>query len=154
MFEKLTDRARRVVILSQEETRTLNHERIGSEHLFLGLLREGGGIAAQVLMSQGITLENARRQVAEFTGAGQAAPSGHIPFSQRANKLIQGSNDESLRRGLDYIGTEHLLLALIHQGDSGALQVLGKLGADPAWIARLTDELAAQYPAVRPQGNA
>ncbi|WP_344481108.1 Clp protease N-terminal domain-containing protein [Nonomuraea monospora] len=122
MFEKFTDRARRVVVLSQEEARTLGHPQIGAEHLLLGLIREGEAVAAQVLAGFGVGLDGARRQVLELVGTGEQAPSGHLPFSQGAQQAMQRANRESLERGLDYIGTEHLLLALVRDNAGTAVQ--------------------------------
>ena len=130
MFERFTDRARRVVVLAQEEARMLNHNYIGTEHILLGLLREGEGVAAKALESLGISLDAVRQQVEEIIGQGQQAPSGHIPFTPRAKKVLELSLRESLQLGHNYIGTEHILLGLIREGDGVAAQVLVKLGAD------------------------
>jgi Clp amino terminal domain, pathogenicity island component len=130
MFEKFTDRARRVVVLAQEEARMLNHNYIGTEHLLLGVIHEGEGVAARTLESLGISLEAVRREVVEIIGRGQQAPSGHIPFTPQAKKALELSLREALQLGHDYIGTEHILLGLIRQGDGVAAQVLVKLGAD------------------------
>ncbi|MGO9778818.1 MAG: Clp protease N-terminal domain-containing protein, partial [Streptosporangiaceae bacterium] len=136
MFERFTDRARRAVVLAQEEARLLNHNSIGTEHILLGLIREGGGVAARALESLGISLEAVRRQVEEIVGPGQQAPSGHIPFTPRAKKVLELSLREALQLGHNYIGTEHILLGLIREGDGVAAQVLVKLGADPTRIRR------------------
>jgi len=141
MFERFTDRARRVVVLAQEESRMLNHNYIGTEHILLGLIHEGEGIAAQALESLGISLEAVRRQVVDRVGEGKEAPTGHIPFTSRAKKVLELSLREALQLGHNYIGTEHLLLGLIREGDGVALglasehegvaaQVLQQLGAD------------------------
>ena len=130
MFERFTDRARRVVVLAQEEARILNHNYIGTEHLLLGLIREGHGVAAKALESLGISLDVVRQQVEEITGQGQQAPSGHIPFTKRAKKALELSLRESVHLGHNYIGTEHILLGLLREGDGVAAQVLVKLGAD------------------------
>ena len=130
MFERFTDRARRVVVLAQEEARMLNHNYIGTEHILLGLIHEGEGVAAKALESLGISLEAVRQQVEEIIGQGQQAPSGHIPFTPRAKKVLELSLREALRLGHNYIGTEHILLGLIREGDGVAAQVLVKLGAD------------------------
>jgi ATP-dependent Clp protease ATP-binding subunit ClpA len=130
MFERFTDRARRVVVLAQEEARMLNHDYIGTEHLLLGLIHEGRGVAAKALESLGISLEVVRQQVEEIIGLGQQAPSGHIPFTPRAKKVLELSLREALQLGQDYIGTEHILLGMIREGDGVAAQVLVKLGAD------------------------
>jgi ATP-dependent Clp protease ATP-binding subunit ClpA len=130
MFKRFTDRARRVVVLAQEEARRLNHNYLGTEHLLLGLLRESGGVAARALESLGISLDAVRQQVEEIIGLGQQAPSGHIPFTKRAKKVLELSLRESVQLGHDYVGTEHLLLGLLREGDGVAAQVLVKLGAD------------------------
>jgi ATP-dependent Clp protease ATP-binding subunit ClpC len=130
MFERFTDRARRVVVLAQEEARMLNHNYIGTEHILLGLIHEGEGVAAKALESLGISLEAVRQQVEEIIGQGQSAPTGHIPFTPRAKKVLELSLREDLQLGHNYIGTEHILLGLIREGEGVAAQVLQKLGAD------------------------
>ncbi len=130
MFEKFTDRARRVVVLAQEEARMLNHNYIGTEHFLLGLIHEGDGVAARALESLGIRPEVVRQHVEEMIGQGQQAPSGHIPFTPRAKKALELSLRESQQLGHHYIGTEHILLGLIREGEGVAAQVLVKLGAD------------------------
>ena len=130
MFERFTDRARRVVVLAQEEARMLNHNYIGTEHILLGLIHEGEGVAAKALESLNISLEAVRQQVEEIIGQGQAAPTGHIPFTPRAKKVLELSLREALQLGHNYIGTEHILLGLIREGEGVAAQVLVKLGAD------------------------
>ena len=130
MFERFTDRARRVVVLAQEEARLLKHNYIGTEHILLGLIHEGEGVAAKALESLGISLEAVRTQVEEIIGQGQQSPSGHIPFTPRAKKVLELSLREALQLGHNYIGTEHILLGLIREGEGVAAQVLVKLGAD------------------------
>jgi ATP-dependent Clp protease ATP-binding subunit ClpC len=130
MFEKFTDRARRVIVLAQEEARLLNHDYIGTEHLLLGLIHEGEGVAARALESLGISLEDVRRHVEEIVPRGQHELSGHIPFTPRAKKVLELSLRESQQLGHDYIGTEHILLGLIREGEGVAAQVLVSLGAD------------------------
>jgi ATP-dependent Clp protease ATP-binding subunit ClpA len=131
MFERFTDRARRVVVLAQDEARLLNHNYVGTEHILLGLIQEGKGVAAKALESLGISLQAVRAQVEEIIGRGQQAPfPGHIPFTPRAKKVMELSLRESLQLGHSYIGTEHILLGLIREGDGVAAQVLVKLGAD------------------------
>ena len=130
MFERFTDRARRVVVLAQEEARMLNHNYIGTEHILLGLIHEGEGVAAKALESLDISLEAVRGQVEDIIGQGQQAPSGHIPFTPRAKKVLELSLREALQLGHNYIGTEHILLGLIREGEGVAAQVLVKLGAD------------------------
>ena len=130
MFERFTDRARRVVVLAQEEARGLNHNYIGTEHILLGLIHEGEGVAAKALEDLGIGLDSVREQVVDIIGQGQQAPSGHIPFTPRAKKVLELSLREALQLGHNYIGTEHILLGLIREGEGVAAQVLQKLGAD------------------------
>jgi hypothetical protein len=142
MFERFTNQSRRVVVLAQEEARMLDHNYIGTEHLLLGLLHEGRGSAARALAAMDVTLQAARDQVVEIIGRGQAQPSGHIPFTPRAKKSLELSLREALQLGDGYIGTGHLLLGLIHQGDGVAVQILGNLGADLKDLrARVTEEL-------------
>ena len=131
MFERFTDRARRVVVLAQEEARLLHHGYIGTEHLLLGLIREEEGVAARALKSLGIGLETVRDRVAEIIGRGEAEqPSGHIPFTPRAKRILELSLREALQLGHDYIGTEHILLGLIREGEGVAAVVLVQLGAN------------------------
>jgi ATP-dependent Clp protease ATP-binding subunit ClpC len=130
MFEGFTDRARRVVVLAQEEARVLNHNYIGTEHLLMGLLGEPEGVAAKALESLGISLATVRQQVEVIIGQGQQAPSGHFPFTPRAMKVVELADREARALGHNYIGTEHILLGLIREGDGVAAQVLVKLGAD------------------------
>ena len=130
MFERFTDRARRVVVLAQEEARMLNHNYIGTEHLLLGLVHEGHGVSAQALESLGISLEAVRQQVEQIIGRGQQAPSGHIPFTPRAKKAMELAMRESDALGHVHIDTEHLLLGLIREGHGVAAQVLTRLGGD------------------------
>ncbi len=130
MFERFTDRARRVVVLAQEESRLLNHNFIGTEHLLLGLVEEGEGVAAQALRALGIRLDAVRDQVEEMIGRGESTPSGHIPFTPRAKKVLELALREALQLGHNYIGTEHILLGLVREGEGVAAQVLVKMGAD------------------------
>jgi len=130
MFQRFTDRARRVVVLAQEEASRLDHGYIGTEHILLGLIHEGEGVAAEALKALGISLGPVRQQVEEIIGRGQEAPQGHIPFTPRAKKVLELSLRESRQLGHDYIGTEHILLGLIREGDGVAAQVLVRLGAD------------------------
>ncbi len=130
MFERFTDRARRVVVLAQEEARMLSHNYIGTEHILLGLIHEGEGVAAKALEQLDISLEAVRGKVEDIIGQGQQAPSGHIPFTPRAKKVLELSLREALQLGHNYIGTEHILLGLIREGEGVAAQVLVSLGAD------------------------
>ncbi|MSO28621.1 MAG: ATP-dependent Clp protease ATP-binding subunit [Candidatus Planktophila sp.] len=145
MFERFTDRARRVVVLAQEEARMLNHNYIGTEHILLGLIHEGEGVAAKGLEALGISLEGVRAQVEEIIGQGQQAPSGHIPFTPRAKKVLELSLREALQLGHNYIGTEHILLGLIREGEGVAAQVLVKLGADLNRVRQQVIQLLSGY---------
>ena len=145
MFERFTDRARRVVVLAQEEARMLNHNYIGTEHILLGLIHEGEGVAAKALESLGISLEAVRQQVEEIIGQGKQAPSGHIPFTPRAKKVLELSLREALQLGHNYIGTEHILLGLIREGEGVAAQVLTKLGADLPRVRQQVIQLLSGY---------
>jgi ATP-dependent Clp protease ATP-binding subunit ClpC len=138
MFERFTDRARRVVVLAQEEARMLNHNYIGTEHVLLGLIHEEDGVGAKALESLGISFEAVRQRVNEIVGQGGSAPTGHIPFTPRAKRTLELSLREALELGHNYIGTEHILLGLIRVGDGVAAQVLDELGAD---LSRLRQEV-------------
>ncbi|AXR74345.1 ATP-dependent Clp protease ATP-binding subunit [Auritidibacter ignavus] len=145
MFERFTDRARRVVVLAQEEARMLNHSYIGTEHILLGLIHEGDGVAAKALESMSISLGAVREQVQEIIGQGQQAPPGHIPFTPRAKKVLELSLREALQLGHNYIGTEHILLGLIREGEGVAAQVLVKLGADLNRVRQTVIQLLSGY---------
>jgi len=145
LFERFTDRARRVVVLAQEEARLLNHNYIGTEHILLGLIHEGEGVAAKALESLGISLEAVRSQVEEIIGQGGSSPSGHIPFTPRAKKVLELSLREALQLGHNYIGTEHILLGLIREGEGVAAQVLVKLGADLSRVRQQVIQLLSGY---------
>ena len=145
MFEKFTDKARRVVVLAQEEAKLLNHNYIGTEHILLGLIHEGEGVAAKSLEALGINLESVREQVQEIIGQGQQAPTGHIPFTSRAKKVLELSLREALQLGHSYIGTEHLLLGLIREGEGVAAQVLTKLGADTNKVRQQVIQLLSGF---------
>lgn len=150
MFERFTDRARRVVVLAQEEARMLNHNYIGTEHILLGLIHEGEGVAAKALESLGISLDSVREQVQESIGQGPQAPSGHIPFTPRAKKVLELSLREALQLGHNYIGTEHILLGLIREGEGVAAQVLVKLGADLNKVRQQVLQLLSGYQGKEP----
>ena len=150
MFERFTDRARRVVVLAQEEARMLNHNYIGTEHILLGLIHEGEGVAAKALESLNISLDGVREQVQEIIGQGQQAPSGHIPFTPRAKKVLELSLREALQLGHNYIGTEHILLGLIREGEGVAAQVLVKLGADLGRVRQQVIQLLSGYQGKEP----
>jgi ATP-dependent Clp protease ATP-binding subunit ClpC len=154
VFERFTDRARRVVVLAQEEARMLNHNYIGTEHILLGLIHEGEGVAAKALESLGISLDAVRQQVEEIIGQGQQAPSGHIPFTPRAKKVLELSLREALQLGHNYIGTEHILLGLIREGEGVAAQVLVKLGADLNKVRQQVIQLLNGYQSKEPSGTA
>jgi ATP-dependent Clp protease ATP-binding subunit ClpA len=141
MFERFTDRARRVVVLAQEEARMLNHAHIGTEHLLLGLVHEGQGVAGRALEALGISLEAVRREVEEVVGQGEQPPSGHIPFTPRAKKVLELSLRESTQLGHEYIGTEHILLGLLREGEGVAAQVLVKMGTDLNQVRQKVIEL-------------
>jgi ATP-dependent Clp protease ATP-binding subunit ClpC len=149
MFERFTDRARRVVVQAQEEARILGHHYVGTEHVLLGLIDEGSGVAAKVLESLGISQETVRQRVEEASGRGEQAPSGHIPFTPQSKKLLELALSESRALGHDYIGTEHILLGLIREGSGVAAQVLTGLGADlngaREQVIRLLDEYQRQH---------
>src|SRR6187455_2142228 len=150
MFERFTDRARRVVVLAQEEARMLSHNYIGTEHILLGLIHEGEGVAAKALESLDISVEAVRQQVEEIIGQGQQAPSGHIPFTPRAKKVLELSLREGLQLGHTYIGTEHILLGLIREGEGVAAQVLVKLGADLNKVRQQVIQLLSGYQGKEP----
>ena len=145
MFERFTDRARRVVVLAQEEAKMLNHNYIGTEHILLGLIHEGEGVASKALEQLGVSLDAVREQVQEIIGQGQQAPTGHIPFTPRAKKVLELSLREALQLGHNYIGTEHILLGLIREGEGVAAQVLVKLGADLARVRQTVIQLISGY---------
>lgn len=145
MFERFTDRARRVVVLAQDEGRALNHNYIGTEHILLGLIQEGEGVAAKALESMGISLDAVRTEVKEIIGTGGHPPSGYIPFTPRAKKVLELALREALQLGHKYIGTEHLLLGLIREGEGVAAQVLVKLGADLSRVRQQVIQLLSGY---------
>jgi ATP-dependent Clp protease ATP-binding subunit ClpA len=145
MFERFTDRARRVVVLGQEEARLLNHNYIGTEHILLGLIREGDGVGAKALESLGISLQAVRAQVEEIIGHGGSSPSGHIPFTPRAKKVLELSLREALQLGHDYIGSEHILLGLIREGEGVAATVLVTLGADLSRVRQQVIQMQAGH---------
>ena len=134
MFERFTDRARRVVVLAQEEARTMNHGYIGTEHILLGLIAEGEGLAALVLESSGVEQDRVRAFVERETEHDGKPPSGHIPFTPSAKKVLELSLREALQLRHNYIGTEHILLGLIREGEGLASQALVDVGADPAGL--------------------
>jgi len=144
MFERFTDRARRVVVLAQEESRLLNHNYIGTEHLLLGLIHEGEGVAARALEQLGISLERVRTEVEEIIGQGASSPTGHIPFTPRAKKVLELSLREALELGHNYIGTEHILLGLLREGEGVAAQVLMvRMGADLDRVRAVVEGMAS-----------
>ena len=144
MFERFTDRARRVVVLAQEEARMLNHNYIGTEHILLGLIHEGEGVAAKALESLGISLDAVRQQVEEIIGQGQQAPSGHIPFTPQAKKVLELSLSESKALGHHYIGTEHILLGLIREGKGVGAKALESLGISLDTVRQQVQEIIGQ----------
>jgi len=158
MFERFTERARRVVVLAQDEARRLNHNHIGTEHILLGLIHEGEGVAAASLESLGISLEAVRQQIEGIIGQGRAAPTGHIPYTPRAKKVLELSLREALQLGHNHIGTEHILLGLIREGRGAAAQVLVRLGADLARVREqvirmLEDAPGEEQPGTRRAGK-
>ena len=130
MFERFTDRARRVIVLAQEEARALQHNYIGTEHILLGLIREGEGVAAKALSLKGVDLDGTRKQIEEMIGKGAVSPEGHIPFTPHAKQVLELSLREALQLGHSYIGTEHILLGLIREGEGIGTQVLIKMEVD------------------------
>jgi ATP-dependent Clp protease ATP-binding subunit ClpC len=146
MFERFTDRARRVVVLAQEESQRLSHNYIGSEHLLLGLLAEQEGVAARALESLNVTLTAAREQVEEIIGPGQQTPHGHIPFTPRAKKILELALREALTMGSEVINTEHLLLGLIDEGDGVGAQILQRLGATVQAVREAVARLITAQP--------
>lgn len=157
MFERFTEKARRVIVFAQEEARMLNQNYIGTEHLLLGLIREEEGVAAKALRSMSIKLEDVRAQVEEIIGKGSAPTAGHIPFTPRAKKVLELSLREALQLGHNYIGTEHILLGLIREGEGVAARVLTNLGADLGRVRNQVIQLLSGYyvtkPASREQGR-
>jgi hypothetical protein len=156
MFERFTDRARRVVVLAQEEARLLDHNYIGTEHILLGLIHEGEGVAAEALERMGVSLEAVRAEVERIIGRGIEIPSGHIPFTPRAKKVLELSLREALQLGHDYIGSEHILLGLLREGDGVAAEVLTGLGADLGRVRQQVTEILAvrgERPSLRVFGS-
>jgi ATP-dependent Clp protease ATP-binding subunit ClpC len=151
VFERFTDRARRVVVLAQEEARMLNHNYIGTEHILLGLIHEDQGVAAKALQSLNISLDVVREQVEEMIGRSTTAPTGTIPFTPRAKKVLELSLREALELGHNYIGTEHLLLGLMREGEGVGAQVLMKLGADLTRIREQVIRLLGFHPQPDPR---
>src|SRR5579871_4689190 len=154
MFERFTDRARRVVVLAQEEARMLNHNYIGTEHILLGLIHEGEGVAAKALESLGISLEAVREKVEETIGPAGSSTTGLPPFTPRAKKVLELSLREALQLGHNYIGTEHMLLGLVREGEGVAAQVLVSLGADLSRVRQQVIQLLSGYSAKGEPGSA
>ncbi len=152
MFERFTDRAKRAVVLAQEEARILNHNYIGTEHLLLGLIQEGDGAAAKSIDALGVSLDDVRQQIEELIGHGNQAPGGHVPFTPRAKKVLELALREALQLGHNYIGTEHILLGLVREGEGVAAQVLIRLGADLNRLRAQVIQLLSGHPSV-PAGN-
>jgi ATP-dependent Clp protease ATP-binding subunit ClpC len=145
VFERFTDRARHVVVYAQEEARMLNHDYIGTEHILLGLIHEGEGVAARALEEMGISLDAARARVEELIGQGPEPPTGHIPFTPRGKKVLELSLREALQMGHTYIGTEHILLGLVREGEGVGAQVLRELGADVDRVRQIVIQLLEGY---------
>ncbi len=150
LFERFTERGRRVVVLAHEEARGLKHNYIGTEHILLGLLREQEGLAARVLESLDITVERVREQVVQIVGPGEEATTGQIPFTPRAKKVLELANREALSLG-HYIGTEHVLLGLLRESEGVAVRILLDLNADAEKIRASTIALVSRS-AVSPGG--
>src|SRR3954447_4387878 len=150
MFERFTDRARRVVVLAQEEARMLSHNYIGTEHILLGLIHEGEGVAAKALESLDISLEAVRAQVEEIIGQGQQAPSGHIPFTPRSKHVLELSLREALQLGHSYIGTEHILLGLLREDEGVGAQVLIRSGVTLAAVREKVVQLLVGHGSIGP----
>lgn len=148
MFERFTDRARRVVVLAQEEARTLNHNHIGTEHFLLGLLHEGEGVAAKALTALGVDFDDARKRVVERIGVGPQITHGHIPFTPRGKKVMELALREALQLGHNYIGTEHILLALIREGDGVGAQIMTEMGAE---LNRTRQQVLQELAGYKPQ---
>jgi ATP-dependent Clp protease ATP-binding subunit ClpA len=148
VFERFTDRARRVVVYAQEEAQLLHHNHVGTEHLLLGLVHDGEGVAAKALEVLGIRLEALRSQVEATIGRGQRTPSGHIPFTPRAKKVLELSLREAKQLGHNYIGTEHILLGLVREGEGVAAQVLRTLGGDLSRVRQQVIQLLTGHAGV------
>ncbi|HKA84721.1 MAG TPA: Clp protease N-terminal domain-containing protein [Acidimicrobiales bacterium] len=147
MFERFTDRARRVVVLAQAEAQELGHERVGTEHLLLGILREGDGLAGRALTSLGVEVGAVREQVIEAAGRGEATPRQRIPFSPRTKKVLELALREALDLGHDYIGTEHILLGIVREGEGLAAKILVGSRVDLSDVRARVLDLMAQEPA-------
>ena len=145
MFERFTDRARRVVVLAQEEARLLNHDYIGTEHILLGLAHEDHGVAGRALTELGVSLDAVRAEVMKIVGQGRQPPTGHIPFTPRAKKVLELSLREAIQLNCDYIGTEHILLGVVREGEGVAAQVLVELGADLSRVRQQVVQVLAGY---------
>jgi ATP-dependent Clp protease ATP-binding subunit ClpC len=149
-IENVSERARRALALATEETRRLNHSYIGTEQVLLGLIHEGEDVAAKIIESLGISLSALRDRVEDIIGRGQGTPDGDIPFTPRANRVLRLSAREAVDSGLDYVGTEHILLGLISEGEGVAAQVLVRFGADVGRIRQLVRRSAAGFQPPKP----
>jgi hypothetical protein len=158
MFERFTDRARRIVVLAQEEARMLGHNYIGTEHLLLGLIHEGEGVGAQALESLDVSLSEVREQVVVIVGEGTGAPAGHVPFTPRGKKVLELSLREALQLGHNYIGSEHILLGIVREGEGIAAQVLQAQGVTlesvRQQVLRLLAEITGQPAEAAAEGHA
>jgi ATP-dependent Clp protease ATP-binding subunit ClpC len=152
VFERFTDRARKVLVFAQEEAGRLDHDFIGTEHILLGLLREGEGVAAKALASLDVRLEAVRQKVSETVGRGSSPAPGSPPFTPRSKKVLELSLKEAIQLGHKYIGTEHLLLGLVREGEGVAAQVLISLGAGLGLVRERVMEILAAGPATMPSG--
>jgi ATP-dependent Clp protease ATP-binding subunit ClpC len=145
VFQQFTERARRVFVLAQEEARLLNHSFIGTPHLLLGLIHEGDGVAAKALDSLGVSFQAARAKVVETIGKGGTAPSGSLPFTERSKNVLELAMREANQLGHNYIGTEHLLLGLVCEGEGVGAQILISLGAEPSRVRQRVIEVMSEY---------
>jgi len=153
MFERFTDQARHVLVLAQEEARMFNHNYIGTEHILLGLVREGESVAVKSLESLNVSLDAVRHRVGEIIGQGQTPPTGHIPFTPRAKKVLEFSLNESTQLGHKHIGTEHILLGLLREGEGVACQVLTRMGVNLNEVRRVVVQLLTGYQGHRTVGS-
>src|SRR5580700_5925066 len=153
MFERFTNHGRHTVVLAQEEARRLQHNYIGTEHVLLGLLGESGGVAARILESFGMSVEGTRQEVKTIVGTGSGAISGHIPFTPRAKKILELALREALQLHHNYIGTEHILLGVIREGDGVGAQILKRHSADLMPIRMAVIDLLASVPTEATRGR-
>jgi ATP-dependent Clp protease ATP-binding subunit ClpC len=153
VFERFTVRAREVVVLAQDEARRLRHDYIGTEHILLGLLREEEGVAARILETHRVDLDRVRNHVAQIIGHGDGLEEGQVPLTPRAKTVLELALQDAVRLGHSYVGTEHILIGLLHEGGGVAVNVLRDVGADPdvVWAA-VHREVGVAEPPPRPRG--